>query len=197
MDLEKRVIIRASELFVLRGIRVVTMDDVAMETGISKRTLYEIFKDKDGLLLKTVQHQEQVMAQEADELAKSCSNSFELNLKLYEKTLNRLRRVNPNYISDLQRYHPKVYTIYEKKKEENMRDNTRLTEQGMKEGYVRTELNSEILTLLLHTQLEVMASTGVFNGKFTFAEVFETIVMNFARGVATPKGLALLEKYIR
>lgn len=194
-DIENRVIERASELFSRHGIKAITMDYIASDMGISKRTLYEMFTDKDSLLIKTIERGENLQKKEKETISQKYSNAFELNLELYKSTLHRLRRVNRNYLGDLKRYHPKVWALLEKNKEENMRERIQLTELGIEEGFIRPELNSEVLNLLLQAQFEVLLNSEVVvNGRYDFAEVFETIVMNYARGIATPKGLKLLEK---
>lgn len=71
-ELELRIVKRASELFQKHGIRAVTMDFIATEIGISKRTLYEIFSDKDALLIRTLEYQEERNERERTELAKTC-----------------------------------------------------------------------------------------------------------------------------
>ena len=196
-ELELRIVKRASELFQKHGIRAVTMDFIATEIGISKRTLYEIFSDKDALLIRTLEYQEERKERERTELAKTCSSSFELCLKEYERTIRGIRRVNRNYMRDLQKYHPKVAVYFEKQRGDVRKRMIENTEKGMKEGYIRKDLNSRILALLLQAQLEVLLSSDVIESNhLSFLEVFETIVMNYARGIATPKGLALLEEHL-
>lgn len=196
VELKKRIIDKASELFRLHGIRSVTMDTIAHETGISKRTLYENFADKDALLLATLEYQEERNQKERQELAKQCSSSLELNLKEYERVSRGLRVLNRNYLSDLHKYHPKVALFWEKNRQAGMERMVAIIEEGMKDGYIRTGLNSKLLALLLRVQLEVLLTSGeIEENDFSFSEVFETIVMNYARGIATPKGVELLEKY--
>lgn len=193
---EQRIIKRASELFLMHGIKSVTMDFIAGEVGMSKRTLYEIFGDKDTLLLKTLEYQEAQNNLERDKLAQKCTNSFELSLMEYRRVYEGIRNVNRNYLRDLQRYHPKVASFWEERRRASMEKMIKSTEKGIEEGYIRPELNSRILALLLRVQLEVMTgSEEIEKNHFSFADVFETIVMNYARGIATPKGLELIGRY--
>lgn len=197
-ELEKRIVGRASELFLMHGIKSVTMDFIAREAGISKRTLYEVFRDKDALLLKTLIYQEEQNRQERAKVASNCQNSFELSLKEYERISQGIRRVNRNYILDLKRYHPKIAAFLEENHRGQMERMIEITEEGIREGYIRPELNSRILALLLRVQLEmIMSSEEIEKNNFSFAEVFETIVMNYARGIATPKGLELIDRYMQ
>lgn len=197
-ELEQRIIRKASEMFRMHGIRAVTMDFIATEVGISKRTLYELFTDKDTLLIRTLEYQEELNRQERAELAKDCLSSFELCLREYERVIHGLRKTNRNYMRDLQKYHPKVAVYWDKNREANRERMIEITEKGIAEGYIRPELNSKILALLLMAQLEMLMSSDdvIEKNHLSFVEVFETIVMNYARGIATPKGMALLEEHV-
>ena len=195
-DLKERIIKKASELFVLNGIRAVTMDYIASQMGISKRTLYEQFNDKDTLLLEVLKDTENRKLRESEEIAASCNNSLEIFLKVYRKFLQELRRTNRNYFRDLKRYHPNVASFFEARKAESIRNNIQLTEKGIAEGLIRPELNPEILSLLLQAQFEILVCSDIIDtNRFTFTEVFETIVMNYARGIVTSKGMKLIEEF--
>lgn len=197
VQLEQRVIRKASELFLSHGIKAITMDYIAREVGISKRTLYQLFADKDALLQRTLEYQEQQSETERKKLAAECSNSFEYGIMEYEYISRNLRNVNRNYIRDLQRYHPNVAVFLEKKRQATTERIVCNMEEGMREGYIRPELNSRILALLLRVQLEeLMTSEEIEKNHYSFTEVFDTIVLSYARGIATPKGLRLLEERV-
>lgn len=196
-ELDQRIIAKASELFLLHGIKTVTMDYLATEMGISKRTLYERFKDKETLLLRTLDYQNLKSQEEREKLAKECTNPLELNLMEYKAISDSLRRINRNYIRDLQKYHPQIAEYFAKKREADMERVVSVVEKSIQEGYIRAELNPRILALLLRVQLEVLIySEEIEKNHFSYPEVFETIVLNYARGIATPKGLKLIEDFI-
>ena len=195
--LVQRIISKASELFLLHGIKAVTMDFLATEMGISKRTLYERFKDKETLLRKTLEYQDEKSRQEREKLAKECTNPLELNLMEYKVISDSLRRINRNYIRDLQKYHPQIADYFTKKRETDMEKVVSVMEKSIQEGYIRAELNPRILALLLRVQLETLIySEEIEKNHFSYPEVFETIVLNYARGIATPKGLKLIEDFM-
>ncbi|HIU54190.1 MAG TPA: TetR/AcrR family transcriptional regulator [Candidatus Gallibacteroides avistercoris] len=194
---KERVIRIATDLFLRYGIKAITMDYIAGQLGMSKRTLYEIFKDKDSLLLSCVQHVDEERVKEVEEIKKKTTNSIELFLSVYQRSLQKLRCTNQNYFSDLKKYHPSVFVYYEANKEKNLQNFIMLLEQGMNEGYIRKELNVEIISFLLSAQLELLIkSNDIYLNKYSFMEVFETIVMNFVRGIATPKGVAFIDEFV-
>lgn len=196
-NLKERVVRTAANLFVRNGIKAITMDYIASQLGMSKRTLYENFKDKDTLLLSCVRYLDEERIKETEEIKKKSANAIELFLWVYQSALQKLRYTNRNYFSDLKKYHPSVSVYYETNKEKNLENFILLLEKGIYEGYIRKELNVEIITFLLGAQLELlMKSDDIDLNKYSFMEVFETIVMNFVRGIATPKGVAFIDEFI-
>lgn len=197
-NVKERVIKTAANLFVRHGIKAITMDYIAGQMGMSKRTLYENFKDKDSLLLSCIQYLDEEGKKEVDEIRKKSTNSIEFFLLVYQSELQKLRLANQNFFSDLKKYHPSVSAYYEADKEKSKENFILLLERGIYEGYIREDLNMEIITFLLGAQLEMLIkSDSIDLNKYSFMEVFETIVMNFVRGIATSKGVAFIDEFIK
>lgn len=197
-NVKERVIKTAANLFVRHGIKAITMDYIAGQMGMSKRTLYENFKDKDSLLLSCIQYLDEEGKKEVDEIRKKSTNSIEFFLLVYQSELQKLRLANQNFFSDLKKYHPSVSAYYEADKEKSKENFILLLERGIYEGYIREDLNMEIITFLLGAQLEMLIkSDSIDLNKYSFMEVFETIFMNFVRGIATSKGVAFIDEFIK
>ncbi len=197
-NVKERVIKTAANLFVRHGIKAITMDYIAGQMGMSKRTLYENFKDKDSLLLSCIQYLDEEGKKEVDEIKKKSTNSIEIFLLVYQSELQKLRLANQNFFSDLKKYHPSVSAYYEADKEKSKENFILLLERGIYEGYIREDLNMEIITFLLGAQLEMLIkSDSIDLNKYSFMEVFETIFMNFVRGIATSKGVAFIDEFIK
>lgn len=197
-NVKERVIKTAANLFVRHGIKAITMDYIAGQMGMSKRTLYENFKDKDSLLLSCIQYLDEEGKKEVDEIKKKSTNSIEFFLLMYQSELQKLRLANQNFFSDLKKYHPSVSAYYEADKEKSKENFILLLERGIYEGYIREDLNMEIITFLLGAQLEMLIkSDSIDLNKYSFMEVFETIFMNFVRGIATSKGVAFIDEFIK
>lgn len=197
LNLKERVIIKASSLFIRCGIKSVTMDYIAGQLGISKRTLYENFKDKDELLLECLKYIDTKNREELTRIMIGCSNSMEVLLFSYKHALELMRRTNRNYYTDLKRYHPQVAVIFEQYKKDDQLFFVEWLELGKKEGYIRSNLKSEIVMLLLGAQIEMLMNSIVFDtSNFSFMEVFENIVVNFTRGISTPKGVAFIDEFV-
>lgn len=197
IELRERIVAKASVMFERNGIKSVTMDNIAGQMGISKRTLYENFKDKDELLVECFVYQNKETHAEVDRIAKTSSNSIEILLRLFFYMWRKLRTTNRNYYSDMKKYHPLISTLFENERKEHIRSAALLMEQGKKEGLIRADLKLEIVSMLLKAQFEMLRSSDDFDtSRYSFIEIFETIFMNFIRGIATAKGVAFIEEFI-
>lgn len=197
LTVRERVIKEASTLFILNGVKSVTMNTIAGKVGISKRTLYETFEDKDSLLIACILYMGEEDDKRYRELIQGCSNSIEILLVVYKDVLEKMRYTNRNYFSDLKRYHPAVMEYFSNQRNHRNEHMIRLLKNGIQEGCVRADLKVEIVTLLLNAQFELlMNSDGMITMHYSFMEVFDTIFMNFVRGIATAEGLKLIEDFV-
>lgn len=197
VELKERVIAKASLLFVRNGIKSVTMDYIAAQMGISKRTLYENFKDKDELLLETIRYMNRQAEKETLAIAEKSVNSMDLLLRVYQHIGKKLRNTNRNYFTDVKRYHPKIAVLFEEERTERIKNAHILMKQGMAEGLIRPDLKIEIVSMLMIAQLDSLKNTDDLDiSRFSFIDIFETMFMNFIRGIATPKGVAFIEEFI-
>ena len=197
VSLKERVVAKASMLFMRNGIKSVTMDNIAGQMGISKRTLYENFRDKDELLMECFIYQSKEAQKEFEKIAVTCANSMELLLRIFFYIWRKLRNTNRNFYSDMKKYHPAISSLFEKDKEERVRNAEQLMEQGKREGLIRPDLKIEIVLMLLGAQFEMLKNSEEFDtSRYSFIEIFETIFINFIRGIATTKGVAFIEEFI-
>lgn len=196
IDLKDRIVARTTLLYVKYGIKSITMDRVANEMGISKRTLYGLFADKDELLTHCLEYNFKKSIDEAEVLTKNCSNSIEIMMVVFKATVEKLSKTNRNYLSDLKRYHPVVAAKHEEKTRFNRKNMVMLIDQGKLEGLFHANLNGEILAVLLESQVEMMIRSDEYNiDSYPLAQIFETIILTFVRGIATPKGLVVVDEF--
>ncbi|WP_455498503.1 TetR/AcrR family transcriptional regulator [Coprobacter sp.] len=196
-DLRKRIIVKSSFLFAKHGIKSVTMDYIAGQMGISKRTLYENFKDKDQLLLECIIYMQTETEKEVEDVCRTSENSLDLLLKVFYCTWQKVQNINRNYFSDVRRYHPGVAQLLENDKTERADYMADLMERGKKEGLIREDLKSKIVAFLLTAQFDFLFNSDeVFALRYSFVDVYETIFMNFIRGIATPKGIVFIDDFM-
>jgi len=198
MTISERIIKESLGLFMKLGIRSVTMDDIARHMGVSKRTIYENFRDKDELVKSCILWHKQ----EQDGLKKfifsSSSNVLESFYRLMHQFMIAMKGIHPSFISDVRKYHSviceEIVTKYQK---ESIQELETLVELGKKEELFREDVNVEITARILNLQLRSLSDEQIFSPeRYSIADVFSNIIVNFTRGIATERGLMLIDELI-
>lgn len=194
-ELKERIITLASELFTRQGIRSVTMDEIAAAFGISKRTLYEVFSDKETLLLECIRHgvaQEEAYIREH---LSSTDNVMEVLLKRYQRSIEHFHATNKKFFEDIQKY-PRACEFLKKGNNRTTEEAIGFFKEGVKQGYFREDINFAIVNQLVQAQIDILMESDICK-TYPFLEVYESIMFTFLRGVSTPKGITELEEFIQ
>jgi AcrR family transcriptional regulator len=195
MELKDRIIQEASTLFLNKGIKSMTMSDIANELGISKRTLYEVFRDKDELLETCVRAHLEKADHEMETLAANSENVIDTLMRIYEKHLWEVKNVHRSVLHDLKKYHSSIYKKIECKQKEGIYTFMPLFNKGMEQGLIRKDVNFEILIWLLKAQFKaLMDDEFIPTDKYSINEFIRAIILNFIRGISTPLGNQEVEK---
>ena len=198
MIIKERILAQAAELFIQSGIRAITMDDISRETGVSKRTIYENFKDKDELLRSSLMYLDAIHEKETEELISKSKNTIDLVFSFLKHGIKAINRINPLFFVDLKKYHYKIWKeTYRINYEKHLTQTYMILKKGINEGLFRKDIDIEIVAKLLHEQIRIMSDEQVFpSDRYSKSLVFEHILINFLRGIVTPKGLNLIEQYV-
>ncbi|MEQ9438518.1 MAG: TetR/AcrR family transcriptional regulator [Cyclobacteriaceae bacterium] len=196
----KEQIARAAEyLFMSYGVRSVTMDDIAKRLGISKKTIYQHFRDKDEVVcLATLRILEREKT-ELDQIQGQAENAIhELHL-LSNYIRQHIVNINPSALFDLQKYHQDAWEIYLNFKDTVFLQSVELTlERGINEGYFRAGIDPKILAVLRIEQIHISFDERVFpKDEYDLKEVHLQLFDHFTHGVLTPKGVELFQKYFK
>lgn len=195
----KNIMLKVRELYMKYGIKSITMDDVARELGISKKTLYQYVTDKDDLVGKFIDN-EILMRQE--EICKCFRIGFNAIEQLFEISvfMNKLiRNQNPATEYDLKKYYPRHYLKTVKARREGIYNYILLNlKKGIKEGLYREEMDKEIIAKLYLWRTENTSINDLFSvEEFTSLRLFVELLTYHIRGIATEKGVIELEKKIK
>jgi AcrR family transcriptional regulator len=197
MEVQERIREKADQLFRRYGIRSVTMDDIATELGISKKTIYQYYADKD-CLVDAVAIDEIGFSQQScmKDMAES-ANAIEEIFRVMEFVEVMFRNMNPSMIHDLEKYHPAGYKRFLEHKNKFLFDMIkRNLERGIKEELFRSEINIEIMTRFRLESMMIAFNAELFpSSKFNLAELQQEIIEHFLYGLATLKGYKLILKY--
>ena len=190
---KEQVMTTALDMFSQYGIKSVSMDDIARNTGISKRTIYEFFEDKETLLQEAIKYHNNTMRKILSELEKGPFTALDVFVLFYEEFMKHPRWYIKRYYVDVIRY-PKAVEQAEKDIADFTTRCIKLLNRGGKEGVFQKDLNIEILALLAKEQLKMIQPSKAFVNH-SVTEVFQTVLFTFLRGICTEKGMVILERY--
>lgn len=198
LDIKKYIIEESDKLFCQYGFKSVTMDDIAKHLGMSKKTIYQHFSDKDELvniLIESRLNNQDCVIHESAEKAKDAVHELLLTLTTMNESLGNL---NPKMFYDLQKYHPKAWLYFKNFKEKSLGSAILANlERGITEGIYRAEINKDILTQLRldHVELIFNRHDHYTANKYNIAQVMIEITEHFLYGICNQKGLALIATY--
>jgi AcrR family transcriptional regulator len=198
MEQKERIIESASTLFFRNGIKSITMSDIANETGISKRTLYEIFSNKEDLLEACLDFHRAKTENEIERLVLNSENVIDTLMRLYAQHFFQVLSVSRKIVTDLKKYHPRLYSNSENKRKERIHIFMPLLKKGIEQGLIRGDINFEILLWLLKVQFDavLLDENSVPTEKYSVNQFLKTIIQIFMRGIATPLGNERIDKLI-
>jgi AcrR family transcriptional regulator len=192
----KNILSKVRELYTKYGIKSITMDDVAREMGISKKTIYQYVTDKDDLVGKFVFNEIELRQEEICKCFKTGFNAIE---ELFEISIfmNKLiRDQNPATDHDLKKYYLHHYQNMVKiRREATFNYIFQNLNKGKAEGLYRDEIDAEIISKLYISRLEGIHLNDLFTvEEFTSLRLFIELLNYHIRGIATEKGITVLNK---
>jgi AcrR family transcriptional regulator len=197
MDQQERIVSKAHELFMRYGIRSVSMDEIASNLGISKKTIYQFFTDKDALVEAVVTMELSGSEDDCLKYIENSENPVHEFVMALDMIRDMLRLMNPMLIYDMQKYHPSAFqklNCYQNEFVYNQIESN--LNRGVEEELYRPDINVPILARFRLVSVFALFNPDMFPaGKHTLDEIIREITMNFLYGIVTPKGLKLLNKY--
>lgn len=178
--------------FAAKGIRSVKMDDIARELTMSKRTLYELFENKEAVLYEGVRRHHEESTRRMNELVSQSDNVMTVILASYRVKIDELRQVNPNFYADLGRY-PAVMDYLEQRNRESRQRFMDFLHRGVDEGYFRPEVNYDLIAHLFTAIGHYMADHNLYS-QYSLEDLFHNMLFTTLRGFCTQRGLEVLDR---
>jgi AcrR family transcriptional regulator len=198
LEIKDRIIAKARELFFRYGVKSVTMDDIASDLGISKKTIYLHFEDKDDIVYQLMLWEMNQDKCDWDDLEKTSKDVIERTVKSMELIKQAFTEINPTAFFDIKKYHPKSWQIFQDHKQNFILASIiKDLKDGIEQGYFRPDIKVDILAKMRLEQIELGFDPQVFPPqKFSIVEVELTMLDNFIRGILTEKGLQVYQEYL-
>lgn len=197
MENRERILVKANELFNRFGFRRVTMDEIAVKTGMSKKTIYQLFSNKDEIVDAVVEEHINKSAAKCEQNCIDAENAVHeifLNIDMIQDLMSEM---NPVVFEEMEKFFPAVFTKFFHHKNtyifEKIQKNL---EKGIREGLFREELNVDVITKFRIETMFIPFNQDVFPyGKYKLAEVETETLELYLYGISTIEGQKLIRKY--
>ncbi|MBC7696180.1 MAG: TetR/AcrR family transcriptional regulator [Burkholderiales bacterium] len=197
MEPQFKILKISLELFFKYGIKRVTMDDIAKELGMSKKTIYQYYKEKDDIVnqlceIEMTKHQKKF----EDVFSQSNDPIHEIML-ISENMKEMMQHINPIFFLDLQKFHPNAFIQFQAFKENcAYKDILRNIKKGKEEGYYKTDIDEEFTARYRLAQIDMLMFGNYFSfDKLSFSKSHELVLDMFVYGICTLKGHRLINEY--
>ena len=197
MDYRQKITEEAAMMFRTYGIRAVTMDMLASRLGISKRTIYEVFRDKDELLRGVLKWMMLKQKEVMKKILGDSENVIEAIFKMLDIMIDHITFMSPAFQLDIRRYHREFMENLSSAEEIPFyQDNTEIIKKGIKEGLFREDIDIEITNKCI-TEMSKISYDKNVNSPYDLPDkdILRNFYINYLRGISTQKGLDLINHY--
>lgn len=198
METREKILAKASEMLLSLGIRNVTMDLLYESLGMSKRTIYEHFRNKEELVIESIHF---IIVENNKELLEIIESSENVVEAIYLITLRQeqYRREFPKvFVEDIKKYFPLVQASFFSNKDrlKQFSASYTLLEKGLKEEIFCKDLRIDLVDNFIHEIISMIhTSDRIRLLKPSDREVACSIFIPYLKGICTAKGLKLMDKY--
>lgn len=190
-----RILNAATPLFKQKGIKTVRMDDIANTLSISKRTLYEVYRNKEELLLACIKFDYDRMHRNIQEYSLTAENELDIVVTYFKMKFADLDNISPNFLTELEKY-DSVKSFFRLKHEEEQKNSIQFIRQCIERGFFIPTINyniiQDICDLFVSTNM-----TDVLYKKYSLRDIFYNFFFVLLRGFCTEKGINLLDLYLK
>lgn len=194
-ELKSRIIDYAMGEFYKRGVRAVKMDEISQGLHVSKRTVYEIFGDKEELLLAGLKIKSLEMREKLE--AYSCNvahNVVDIIGYFYKLQMEVNSTVGVAFYEEIHRM-PRVVEFFNQEHEREFADRVKFLKAGVEEGLFRQDIDYSLTMELLSASMSEIMRNQIYK-KYSMQQIFDNFFLVIIRGFCTERGAALLNKVI-
>lgn len=197
MEPQEKILKASLELFFKFGIKRVTMDDIAKELGMSKKTIYQYYKEKDDIVSQLCEIEMGKHEKKFEDVYNQSVDPIHEIILISENLRDMMQNVNPIFFLDLQKFHPKAFQQFQKFKENcAYKDIVRNIKKGKEAGFYRPEIDEDFVATYRMAQIDILMFGNFFSfDKISFSQSHELILDMFVYGICTVKGHKLINEY--
>jgi AcrR family transcriptional regulator len=198
MDNKERILEKATQLFMRYGIRSITMDEIAAQLGISKKTIYQFFTDKDAMVEAVVNEEMKQNEEDCRGFSLSAENAVHEIFQAMDGIEEMLKSMNPQLMYDLEKHHPAAFKRLKQYKYhflyamimENL-------ERGIREDLYRTDLNADITSRHRIESAFMPFNQEAFpHNKYPMNQTCQELAILYLHSICNAEGKKLIDKYL-
>jgi AcrR family transcriptional regulator len=193
--MKEKIIQESTQLFFRYGLRSITMDDIARELSMSKKTLYQHFDNKNDLLMACMDEHDRNEKEILKSFQREATNAIDEMIKIAKYVEQMLKKVSPTLIYDVQKYHREAWERMNKMHNEDVYHEIKTNmERGIREGLYRGDFNIDIIAKIYVSTTLICTNPDFFPPeKYNINDIVKTNILYHLHGIVSPKGLALLQ----
>jgi len=197
--MKDQILHKATDMFLTLGFKSVTMDDIASEMGISKKTIYQHFSSKDALVKATTANLFETISCGIDEIILGNQNPIEELFTIKEFVMKNLKGENTSPIYQLQKYYPKIHKILTLKQFDKMGSCVvENLQKGINLGLFRADMNKQLISRFYFAGMTSIKDAEIFNPEIFKSKLVQSTYLEYhLRGICTPKGINKLEQLLK
>lgn len=193
-ELRQRIVEHAIDAFRTGGIKGTTMSHIAGELKISKRTLYEVFENKEELLIACIEHNDKRQRAITKELHAKAENTIDFILHLFTHIVEDLKDINPDFLNDINQY-PLVKKHLQEHRDHQRDEALEFFHQGVKEGVLDPLFDYEVFYQVGTRLMENASHINSISHLPLHTLLLNTILI-YLRGSTTEKGRSIIDQYL-
>ncbi len=196
--MRQKIIHKSTELFLTLGFKSVTMDDIANEMGISKKTIYVHFSNKTKLVETVTFYLFETICEGIDDICEASKNPIEelYDIKMFVMHHLKNEKSSPQY--QLRKYYPQIYSMLKIKQFEKMHESVQESLQdGVDTGLFRDSIDVDFISRMYFNGMTGIKDGAIFpNQKFPMEYLMESYLEYHLRAIVTEKGFKILNQFI-
>lgn len=194
-ELRERILKASMHEFMTKGIKAVKMDDLATELSISKRTLYEIYSNKEELLLAGMKlHEQEYDHHMAQYAAVPGRTVMDIILEFYRMQIRHMVGMNSLVFLEIQKYRSVFEFLNQKHLEREEKANA-FFRRGVQEGFFRGDVDYGIVAGIGNASIHHVMESRMYE-QYEMEYIFQNIIFLFIRGICTQKGIRIVDSFL-
>lgn len=185
------------KVMIQNGLKATTMDSIASGLQMSKRTLYEIFGNKEELFKEVYVYYHRQMADNLTKIFTSSENIMEAIIKCLLYNRDMMSHLSINFMQDMHEFSSNTHLFPEERRRAHYQNLYDVLKKGVDEGYFRDDINLMVQCKMFILQMGALKrAEELFQEDISLLEIYDNIMIGFLRSISTYKGLEELDRFL-